>query len=251
MMSFSIIVPSYNQDKFIGETLDNLGRLKSLALNKYSIQVIVVDNCSNALVQSILKKNAGIIDELIVEKDKGQYDAINKGLDKVTGDYWTWLNTDDLIDVQGFEKIADYLSKHPETDYIYGHITYIDEHSKPFKCSSSGSITLQKLINEDASISQPGSFFRTAFTNKIGKLAPFHFAFDYEYILRCLKHNALVHQIDAPVALFRYYTTSKSGSQDYRFLKEQLEIAKSYGSSSFSKLRLMLNLRIIKRKLLN
>jgi glycosyltransferase involved in cell wall biosynthesis len=215
------------------------------------VQIIVVDNCSNELVQSILKKNEAIIDELIVEKDRGQYDAINKGLDRVKGDYWTWLNTDDLIDLEGFEKIAMHLTQHPETDYIYGNITYIDEHSKPFKCSSSGKITLEKLTNEDASISQPGSFFRTAFTTRIGKLAPYHFAFDYEYILRCMKNNAMVHHIDAPVALFRYYTTSKSGSQDHRFLKEQLDIAKSYGSNPLSKLRLFLNLRILKRKLLN
>jgi glycosyltransferase involved in cell wall biosynthesis len=251
MLGFSIIVPSYNQEKFIRETLENLASLKASFAGKANIQLIVVDNCSNENVQQIFKGYASIIDNLIVEKDKGQYDAINKGIDIVQGDYWTWLNTDDLLDIEGFGKTLAYLNTHPETDYIYGEVDYINEKSEVYKSYSSGTITLDKLVNGDASISQPGSFFRTAFTNKIGKLSSYHFAFDYEYILRCLKHNAVVRKLDANVAFFRYYTTSKSGSQDHRFLSEQLKIAKDYGNKPFSKLRFILSIRILKRKLFN
>jgi glycosyltransferase involved in cell wall biosynthesis len=250
--SFSIIVPSYNQDKFIKETLENLASLKSAAGKKnIGIQIIVADNCSEKTTLDIINSYELIIDNLFIEKDSGQYDAINKGLNVVAGDYWTWLNTDDLIDIDGFFKIADYLESHKNTDYIYGDIAYIDEHSKFHKDSSTGELSFDKLISRDASISQPGSFFRTAFTNKIGKLAPYHFAFDYEYILRCLKNNAVVARLDSNVAFFRYYTTSKSGSKDYRFLKEQLVINRLYGGKSFSKLSILLHLRILKRKLFN
>ncbi|MGZ3930280.1 MAG: glycosyltransferase [Bacteroidia bacterium] len=248
---FSIIVPSYNQDKFIRETLENLRELKAAHNNgSTKVQLIVVDNCSNRQVQAILNEFKPCIDHLIIEKDKGQYDAINKGLKLVKGDYWTWLNTDDLIDTNGFAKIVSALEQE-QPDYIYGNVAYIDEHSEYIKASDSGLISLDRLVNEDASISQPGSFFKTAFTNTIGELAPYHFAFDYEYILRCLKHKASLKKLDCTVALFRYYTASKSGSQDYRFLSEQRAISKLYGSHRFGKLRLMLSLRILKRKLFN
>lgn len=252
MASFSIIVPSFNQDKFIKETLENLQLLKSECAKKnIPIQLLVIDNCSAQATLSIINNYKSSIDNLIIEKDKGQYDAINKGLDLVMGDYWTWLNTDDLIDINGFFELADYLKKHPDTDYIYGNVAYIDEHSKLIKHSSSGELEMDVLVRRDASISQPGSFFKTSFTEKTGRLASFHFAFDYEYILRCLKNNAKLVKLDTNVAFFRYYSTSKSGSQDFRFLKEQLTINKLYGGEFFSRLSLMLRLRILKRKLFN
>lgn len=250
--SYSIIIPSFNQERFIKETLENVTLLKEEAAKKnIRIQVILIDNCSEKNTRTIIENYRSQLDIIIIESDKGQYDAINKGVKLVKGTYWTWLNTDDLIDHEGFFCLTEYLSKNPDTDYIYGDITYIDENSSIIKKSSSEILSLTKLVNEDASISQPGSFFKTEFTRKIGELAPYHFAFDYEYILRCFKNNAIVKKTDATVSFFRYYTSSKSGSKDFRFLSEQLKINKLYGGAPFSKLRMMLQLRILKRKLFN
>ncbi|MBL7932741.1 MAG: glycosyltransferase [Bacteroidia bacterium] len=252
MFVYSIIVPSFNQERFIRETLQNLSELKKTAAERnIKIQIILVDNCSDEPTSGLIKEYAPAIDDLLIEKDKGQYDAINKGLRLVKGDYWTWLNTDDLIDPKGFFEIDAYLRVHPKTDYIYGSVAYIDENSKFSKNSSTENLSFNQLLNKDASISQPGSFFRTQFTRTLGNLSPFHFAFDYEYILRCLKNRAVVAKINENVAFFRYYNSSKSGSQDYRFLKEQLKINASYGGSFFSKLSILLRIRILKRKLLN
>ncbi|PBQ33858.1 hypothetical protein CNR22_19410 [Sphingobacteriaceae bacterium] len=250
--TYSIIVPSYNQETFIEQTLANLAELKKKAEStNIVIQIIVVDNCSNAPTLRIINSYKDVINNLVIEKDKGQFDAINKGLKLVKGTYWTWLNTDDLIDIDGFFKITQYLDLRTNIDYIYGNVAYIDEHSKFHKESSTGELTLEKLVFDDASISQPGSFFRKQFTDTIGELSSFHFAFDYEYILRCLKNDAKVAKVDANVSYFRYYKTSKSGSQDYRFLKEQLKINQLYGGRFFSKLGLFLRLRILKRMLVN
>ena len=252
MAGYSIIVPSYNQEKFIKETLENLAILKAKAENtNVAIQVIVIDNCSNASTLRIINDYKKIINNLVIEKDHGQYDAINKGLNLVKGEFWTWLNTDDLIDIDGFFKLADYLANNPNTDYIYGDVDYIDENSVVTKTSSSGTLTFEKLVNTDASISQPGSFFRTRFTREIGELSAYNFAFDYDYILRCFKNEAKIVKLDACVAYFRYYKASKSGSRDYRFLKEQLKINKRYGGTFFSHLSLLLRLRIIKRRFFN
>jgi glycosyltransferase involved in cell wall biosynthesis len=249
---YSIIIPSYNQEKFIKETLESVAKIKARVEDiNIVIQVIVIDNCSNAGTIKVINDYKGIINNLIIEQDKGQYDAINKGLKLVKGEYWTWLNTDDLLDLEGFLKLAHYLADNPKTDYIYGDVAYINENSELHKNYTSGTLSFERLLNEDASISQPGSFFRTAFTREIGELASFHFAFDYEYILRCFKHQAKTVKLDTQVALFRYYKASKSGSQDYRFLEEQLKINQLYGGKFLSKLSLMLRLRILKRKLFN
>ena len=245
MATYSIIVPSYNQETFIKETLSNLTELKKRAEStNIVVQIIVVDNCSDAATNRIINAHKDIINNLVIEKDKGQFDAINKGLKLAKGAYWTWLNTDDLIDIDGFFKIAEYLESRPNVDYIYGDVAYIDENSNFHKDSSTGELSLEKLVFVDASISQPGSFFRRQFTDTIGELSSFHFAFDYEYILRCLKNGARVAKLDTTVSYFRYYKTSKSGSQDYRFLKEQLKINQLYGGTFFSKLSLLLDLEL-------
>lgn len=250
-MRFSIIIPSYNQIRFIEATMQNIVAIKKLSTsNNFELEVIVCDNCSDIKVLTVFEKYKDVIDVLKIEPDKGQYDAINKGLTYVTGHYWTWLNTDDLLDISGFLEIVNYL-KNNQPDYIYGDIETIDENGKSLTKGSSGQISLHSLTNKDASISQPGSFFRTEFTNKIGLLSNYRFAFDYEYILRILKNNGVVIKLNTIVAQFRYYQESKSGSQDARFLIEQLEIAKLYGSTALSRLSLMLRLRIIKRKLIN
>jgi glycosyltransferase involved in cell wall biosynthesis len=250
-MRLSIIIPSYNQIKFIEATMHNIVSLKQLCKEKDAeLEVIVFDNCSTPEVQAVFNKFKDTIDILKIESDKGQYDAINKGIMHVTGEYWSWLNTDDLIDLNGFSLILNYLKSH-RPDYIYGNIETIDENGKSLNIASSGIITLKTLTTENASISQPGSFFKTEFTKKIGNLSAYRFAFDYEYILRILKNNGAVKKLDVVVAQFRYYKESKSGSQDARFLMEQLAIAKLYGGTAFSKLALMLRLRILKRRLLN
>ncbi len=250
-MRLSIIIPSYNQIKFIETTMQNVASIKLLCKEQNTeLEVIVCDNCSMPAVQAIFEKYKEVIDILKVESDKGQYDAINKGLNYVTGQYWTWLNTDDLLDQNGFLAILEYLKSHT-VDYIYGDIETINEHGKSIAKGTSGNITLKSLTTQDASISQPGSFFRTEFTKKIGNLSKYRFAFDYEYILRILKNKGTVVKLDTIVSQFRYYQESKSGSQDARFLIEQLNIAKLYGASFSSKLILVLRLRILKRKLVN
>jgi glycosyltransferase involved in cell wall biosynthesis len=252
MASFSIIIPSFNQDKYIRETLENLALLKKQAAEKnINVQLILVDNCSSKETAIVIDDFKEDIDNLFIESDKGQYDAINKGLKVVAGDYWTWLNTDDLIDIDGFFKIVEVLNAEPDIDYIYGNVGYIDANSKFYKSYTSGNLSLKKLTQTDASISQPGSFFKTSFTTKIGELANYRFAFDYEYILRLFKHHAKVHKLEENVAYFRYYNDSKSGSKNFRFLEEQYTISKLYGRKSFSRLTFMLIIRIIKRRLFN
>src|SRR5882724_10444150 len=108
MASFSIIIPSFNQDKYIRETLENMALLKKEAAKKnIKVQLILVDNCSNQETISVIDDFKEEIDNLFIENDKGQHDAINKGLKVVAGQYWTWLNTDDLIDMEGFFKVAE------------------------------------------------------------------------------------------------------------------------------------------------
>lgn len=249
-MKFSIIIPSYNQEKYIGETLENLSVLKQKAsLQHIEIEVLLFDSESTNNVPTIINQYKHIIDYIEIKKDLGQYDAINKGIKKVTGDYWTWLNTDDLINIEGFLKLAEVLKQAPNTDYIYGSIDYIDSNSKPIKTYVSYVLNYKTLYSQTPAVFQPGSFFKTSFTNKIGELAPYKCCFDYEYILRFFKNKAQIYCCDFSVAQFRYYNESKTGSIIPVFIKEQLLISKLYGRKWYHFLTIFSYARLLKHKL--
>ena len=245
-MKFSVIIPSYNQPSFIEFTLKNVLDLKDRAeAEGFAVELLLFDSESPDPMPAIIEKYRNAFTYVEVRKDKGQYDAINKGIVRATGDYWTWLNTDDTLDIEGMLKVFHYLHSHPETDYCYGAIDYIDEAGRVFRSFPTYTIQWKQLVTRTPGVFQQGSFFRKAFTDKIGLLRPYNCCFDYEYVLRCLSNNAIMKVFTFKVANFRQHQVSKTGSLTPVFIREQLAISKEYGRqpwhflSSFSKLRLV------------
>jgi len=197
-------------------------------------------------VLEIIDQFRSAIDYIEVKKDKGQYDAINKGVLKCTGDYWTWLNTDDLLDFEGFFKVAEILRAQGEIDYIYGHVTYIDEQERRMKTVKTWDLTTEFLVTKEPAIFQPGSWFKKSFTDKIGLLLNYECCFDYEYILRLLKNKAVFYKCEFAVSNFRFYSASKTGSKTVQFIKEQQVISKNYGRRWYSYLTAFSHLRLVK-----
>jgi glycosyltransferase involved in cell wall biosynthesis len=249
-MKFSIIIPSFNQAKYIEQTLLNVVDLKNQVKKlNHQIEVLLFDNESNDAVLKIISKYESEINYLEIAKDKGQYDAINKGIAKATGDYWTWLNTDDTLHIEGITKLILHLSQNPKIDYVYGSIDYIDEDSKFIKRFSSYDISYNRLVRRVPGIFQQGSFFKKEFTNKIGILNNYNCCFDYEYVLRVFKNNAVVYVCDYKVANFRQHKSSKTGNLTPIFIKEQLAISALYGREVWHFLTWFSHLRLLKHSL--
>jgi len=249
-MKLSIIIPSYNQHLYIEETLKNVIELKETAKSRdIQVEVLLFDSESDEPVQQMISKYRSQLDFVEVKKDKGQYDAINKGIQRCTGDYWTWLNTDDTLDIKGFFQLADILLHRPAIDYIYGDIDYIDEKSNITRSFKSYPIDKHTMVTRVPGIFQQGSFFKKAFTDKIGVLKDYNCCFDYEYVLRCLSNNAVVYVCNFKVANFRQHNVSKTGSLTPVFIREQLDISKAYGRKFWHFLTWFSRLRLLKHKL--
>lgn len=88
----TIITPSYNQAGFLEETL------RSVLLQGYpNLEYIVIDGGSTDGSRGILEKYSPWLDYWVSEPDRGQSDAINKGLARATGEWVNWLNSDDCL----------------------------------------------------------------------------------------------------------------------------------------------------------
>ena len=113
----SIITVVLNNDSHIQKTLD------SIFNQKYSnYELIIIDGGSTDGTLKIIKKNKKKIDKWISEKDKGIYDAFNKGMDLAEGDYIGFVNSDDILLPNALKILVKYIAKYPESDFFFGAV---------------------------------------------------------------------------------------------------------------------------------
>ncbi|WP_113663588.1 glycosyltransferase family 2 protein [Pedobacter nanyangensis] len=116
----SIITIVYNNVKDIERTM-----LSILNQTYPNIEYIVIDGASNDGTLEVIKKYEDSIATLISEKDKGIYDAMNKGLAIATGDYVLFMNSgDEIYEPETVEKI---FASAPNADIYYGETEMYDE----------------------------------------------------------------------------------------------------------------------------
>ena len=116
----SIVTVTFNADQLLERTL------KSVFDQTYkAIEYIVVDGASTDKTMEIVARHRSHFATVISEKDKGIYDAMNKGLRHATGDYVLFLNAgDELFEVNTLEKVfADF----DGADAYYGQTMIVDE----------------------------------------------------------------------------------------------------------------------------
>ncbi len=234
-MKISIITPSFNQAQFIERTIQSV-----LAQNYPNLEYIVIDGGSTDGTVEILKKYA---DRIIwkSEKDRGQSDAINKGLKLATGDIVAYLNSDDTYEPKTLQKVADYFSNPPAggqtAKWAYGKCKIIDETDqeirKPitwYKNFLLKKYSYSKLLSENF-ISQPAVFWKREIHSELGFFNENeHFCMDYEFWLKIgQRYPAGV--INDYLANFRYYSNSKSGSVNKKQFRDELRLARKFGAN--------------------
>src|SRR5471032_696184 len=99
--SISIVTPSYNQGQYLDETI------RSVLDQKYpNLQYIIIDGGSTDNSVEVIKKYEKHLSYWVSEKDKGQTDALNKGVAKCTGEIFGYINSDDLLLPKSLERVA-------------------------------------------------------------------------------------------------------------------------------------------------
>jgi glycosyltransferase involved in cell wall biosynthesis len=116
----SIITVVYNSETLIEYTIKSV-----LAQTYPNIEYVIIDGASTDKTLAIIDKYKANVNILVTEKDKGLYDAMNKGLHKATGDYVLFLNSgDELVSSTTVEELFANFSN---ADVYYGDTEIINE----------------------------------------------------------------------------------------------------------------------------
>jgi glycosyltransferase involved in cell wall biosynthesis len=124
-LKFSVITPSYNQGMFLEETIDSV-----LSQNYPNLEYIIIDGGSSDNSVDIIKKYQKHLKFWVSEKDRGHWDALNKGFSHATGDILSWINSDDRYFPWTFSTVADVFSQNQDISWLTGLTTVIDEKSR-------------------------------------------------------------------------------------------------------------------------
>jgi glycosyltransferase involved in cell wall biosynthesis len=118
-MKISVITPVFNGERTIRSCIESV-----LEQNFSSREHVIVDGASSDKTIDIIKQYQL---KWISEKDKGIYDALNKGIILSTGDIISILGSDDMYSHPDiFQKIADTFDRNPDTDIVYGDMIFVD-----------------------------------------------------------------------------------------------------------------------------
>lgn len=225
----SIITPSFNHAQFIERTICSVVDQQG----DFDLEYRVLDGGSSDGTVEILKRYDGRL-TWISEPDKGQVDAINKGLRAATGDIVGWVNSDDVLFPGALARVARAFAQHPQAEWVHGRCEIIDVNDRPirrwisfYKHLRARRHTLESLLTENY-VSQMTTFWRRGVHTDVGFLDPaLKLAFDYEFWLRLAKRGAPVF-IEDRLACFRWYETSKSGANYNLQFQEDAAIARRH-----------------------
>src|SRR5919199_2301273 len=170
----SIITPSYNQGAFVERTIRSV-----LSQDVPGLEYVVVDGGSRDETLYVLRRYEDRL-RWTSESDRGQSDAINKGILSTTGPILGWLNSDDLYYPGALRAVLACFEQHPEADVVYGDANHVDEHDTFIDRYPTEEWSFERL-RERCFISQPAAFVRRSVVERHGLLdTRVRYSMDYE-----------------------------------------------------------------------
>lgn len=220
-MRISLITPSFQQAEFLEETLRSCHEQSS-----EDLEHIVVDGGSNDGSKEIIEQYANKLAWWCSETDRGQSHAINKGLEKSTGQVFNWLNSDDLLTPDALVSVQEAFNADSELLALGGKIIHRTEEKDELFAVQTDSNDPENFFTDHA-VLQPATFFRMDVVKAIGGVEEkLRYVMDYELWLQFVFRYGTSHirLIPEPLAIFRIHEESKTMTAHARFLDEMASV---------------------------
>src|ERR1041385_7805342 len=113
LVRFSIVTPSFRNSQWLRLCIASVADQQGV-----EVEHIVQDAGSDDGTLDWLTRDPR--GRAHVEKDKGMYDAVNRGLRRARGEFLAYLNCDEQYLPGALKKVSDFLDRHPDVDIVFG-----------------------------------------------------------------------------------------------------------------------------------
>lgn len=200
----SVVTPSYNQASFLGTTIRSV-----LEQDYPSVEYFVMDGGSSDGSVDVIREYSERLSGWVSERDRGQGDAINKGLARAKGEIFAWLNSDDYYLAGAVSSAVRAFAEHPDAALVYGDMLAVDQDGQTLNVMRYSQHSLEDLLCFQI-IGQPAVFFRREAFQRVGGLdVSFHYMLDHHLWIRMAREGGLVY-VPQTWAAARYHAGAKN-----------------------------------------
>lgn len=202
----SVVTPSFNCVKYIKQCIDSVE-----TQSEFVLEHLIWDAESNDGTVEIIQQSAHDKLRLIVKKDLGQSDALNKLINLARGDILLWLNADDMLAKNIFLFIKDELTN-PTWDVMYGDFEEIGEDGSVKKMHRLTEFSFLYLSHMGCYIPSSGTFFRRSSLLRLGTPldCSLKYCMDYDLFFRLANLNSQFLYVKRVFSKFRVHSASIS-----------------------------------------
>jgi glycosyltransferase involved in cell wall biosynthesis len=230
-MKISIVTPSFNQCRFLRETIDSVLSQEG----DFQLEMLVMDGGSTDGTVALLQSSEDPRLAWVSEPDRGQTDALCKGFVRASGDVIGWLNSDDRYTPGALAAVAAGFAQHPDAHWLVGRCRIIDAQGAEiqrwitrYKDRRLRRYSFPQLLRENF-ICQMSVFWRRDFGRQVGDPdVSLHHAMDYDLWLRMARvaDPLIVHRV---LSEFRWHGGSKTNTVTRERFREHCRVARRYG----------------------
>ena len=205
----SIVTATLNAGRFLERTL------RSILDQRYSpLEYVVQDGGSTDDTVAILDRYRDRLTAYRSERDRGQADALNRGFARTSGEIMGYMNGDDLLLPGALGYVAEFFARRPDVDVVYGHRVLIDKNDAEI-----GRWVLPRhsraILSWIDPVPQETLFWRRSIWERVGGRLDesFHFALDWELLLRFQASGATFVRLPRFIGAFRIHEDQKTLSR--------------------------------------
>lgn len=221
----SFVIPTRNHARFIRRAIDGC-----FAQGIPGAELLVVDGASTDGTVDILRSYGDRL-RFVSEPDRGQSDAVNKGVRMARGEVIAWINSDDYYaDDRAVGDVLATFAAEPRLDVVHGDGMLVDVDERPIRRQHGGPIDDGRpLLVNHSLIMQPALFFRRALFLQVGGLnEALHWAMDFDLWLRMLPAARGVRYLPRLLACTRAHRDAKTFANMLDQIREVRAIKRRY-----------------------